>query len=57
LEWGIDSRVYANSTEDGEGFYHLIVSRISPTNDQDVANANHIGLRKVLGLAKLQFNT
>lgn len=52
LEWGIDSRVYANSTEDGEGFYHLIVSRISPTNNQDVANANHIGLRKVLELSE-----
>lgn len=52
LEWGIDSRVYAHTTDDGEGFYHIIVGRISPTNQEDVANANHIGLRIVSDLGE-----
>lgn len=50
LEWSTDSRVLAGPLDGGESFYHFILSRISPTDEQDVNNANHIGFIKTVDL-------
>lgn len=53
LEWGIDSRVIADANESGEGFYHFIAGRVSPTVASNTAEANNIGWRRTIDIDNL----
>lgn len=51
LEWGIDSRILAQTDDTGERIIQFSVGRVSPIAEEDTFNANHMGWRRVSDLS------